>query len=450
MKTPAAFISQKPPSPLFLKFTSNCNSRLLCANRSQTIQCGQIKSFENQPQKWSIDFKSGSEPIHLIQNSTSTAATSASESASRTMKKVCLFYCPETHSLAERVAAQSDAIELRSINWRKFKDGFPNLFIPNAHGIRGQHVAFLASFSSPGKIFEQLSVIYALPKLFVSSFTLVLPFFPTGTSERMEDEGDVATAFTLARILSNIPTSRGGPTSLVTFDIHALQERFYFGDTILPCFESAIPLLLNRLQQLPDSDNVRFFFLFSWEILVFETPEISIAFPDDGAWKRFHKQLQHFPMVFGDLWLRALGCKPSKVDGVRTVTCNKVNGYDFVIVCNKVRDGNQRIVRIKEGDPRGRHIVIVDDLVQSGGTLIECQKVLAAHGAAKISAYVTHGIFPNASWEQFEQDTGGKPESGLTYFWISDSCPVTVKEVMSKPPFEVLSLAGSIASALQI
>ncbi|GFQ03183.1 ribose-phosphate pyrophosphokinase 3 chloroplastic [Phtheirospermum japonicum] len=95
----------------------------------------------------------------------------------------------------------------------------------------------------------------------------------------MEDEGDVATAFTLARILSNIPISRGGPTSLVIFDIHALQERFYFGDNVLPCFESGIPLLLNRLQQLPDSDN------------------ITIAFPDDGAWKRFHKQLQHFPMV---------------------------------------------------------------------------------------------------------------------------------------------------------
>ncbi|KAK9707430.1 hypothetical protein RND81_07G197300 [Saponaria officinalis] len=61
----------------------------------------------------------------------------------------------------------------------------------------------------------------------------------------MQDEGDVATAFTLARILSNIPISRGGPTSLVTFDIHALQERFYFGDTILPCFESGIPLLKN-------------------------------------------------------------------------------------------------------------------------------------------------------------------------------------------------------------
>jgi hypothetical protein len=166
---------------------------------------------------------------------------------------------------------------------------------------------------------------------------------------QVETEGDVATAFTLARILSNIPPSRGGPTSIVIFDIHALQvgahflahwlaswlvvlaaqlaaaapaaavqvghgeagwllgggcllvylpstdvvaalcwgqqqfvlvpgwqchttvvlsltsacrrcclqERFYFGDGVLPLFESGIPLLLERLKQLPDKDKVR-------------------------------------------------------------------------------------------------------------------------------------------------------------------------------------------------
>ena len=52
------------------------------------------------------------------------------------------------------------------------------------------------------------------------------------------------------------------------------------------------------------------------------------------------------------------------------------------VICTKVRDGDKRIVQIKEGVPSGRHVVIVDDLVQSGGTLIECHGVLARSGAA--------------------------------------------------------------------
>lgn len=312
-------------------------------------------------------------------------------------KQVLLYYCVEMEDVARKIASESDSILLHSINWRSFDDGFPNLFINNAHDIRGQHVAFLASFSSPGVIFEQLSVIFALPRLFVASFTLVLPFFPTGTFERMEEEGDVATAFTMARIISNIPISRGGPTSLVIYDIHALQERFYFGDNVLPLFETGIPLLKRRLQQLPNSEK------------------IVIAFPDDGAWKRFHKQLVHYPTV----------------------------------ICTKVREGDKRIVRLKEGNPAGCHVVIVDDLVQSGGTLIECQKVLAAHGASKVSAYVTHGIFPKRSWERFLHKNDGS-EKAFTYFWTTDSCPHTVKAIANKAPFEVISLAGSIADALQI
>ena len=58
-------------------------------------------------------------------------------------------------------------------------------FVENAEHIRNKHVAFLASFHNPSVIFEQISVIYALPRLFVGSFTLVLPFFPTGTLERV-------------------------------------------------------------------------------------------------------------------------------------------------------------------------------------------------------------------------------------------------------------------------
>ena len=54
--------------------------------------------------------------------------------------------------------------------------------------------------------------------------------------------------------------------------------------------------------------------------------------------------------------------------------CNRKEVVEYVqVICTKVRDGNKRIVQLKEGDPTGRHVVIVDDLVQSGGTLIECQ-----------------------------------------------------------------------------
>ncbi len=63
------------------------------------------------------------------------------------------------------------------------------MFVNDAYGVRDRHVAFLASFHSPEVIFEQISIIYSLPKMFVASFTLILPFFPTGTSERVEREG---------------------------------------------------------------------------------------------------------------------------------------------------------------------------------------------------------------------------------------------------------------------
>lgn len=58
---------------------------------------------------------------------------------------------------------------------------------------------------------------------------------------QVEAEGDVATAFTLARILSNIPLSRGGPTSVVIFDIHALQVIGLDASHRDSCFPGILP-----------------------------------------------------------------------------------------------------------------------------------------------------------------------------------------------------------------
>ena len=213
-----------------------------------------------------------------------------------------------------------------------------------------------------------MSLIYTLPRLFVGSFTLVLPFFPTGTMERVDKEGQVATAYTMARIVSHIPLSRGGPTSLVTYDIHALQvcmhacmptrlwlplmlcmlalpdhanplpvacmralpghhltmrtlyrlhacvslqERFYFGDSVLPLFLSGVPLLKDRLRLLDDFDN------------------ITIAFPDEGAHKRFHEMFSDFPSKD----IKPIIC--TKVRQVQSLYCTvlHITPYSYILHC---------------------------------------------------------------------------------------------------------------------
>lgn len=94
----------------------------------------------------------------------------------------------------------SGSIERRSVKfrnfveWVPFDDGFPNLFIEEVKEMAGRDIIFLASFHDPAVIFEQLGVIYALPKYMARSLTVIVPYFPTGTMERVDKEGQIATA----------------------------------------------------------------------------------------------------------------------------------------------------------------------------------------------------------------------------------------------------------------
>eukprot|EP00128_Syssomonas_multiformis_P001148 Colp12_sorted_trinity150504_noHs@34279 len=309
-----------------------------------------------------------------------------------------VFYHPSmanvAHKVVERCHAVRDGQTHRhvdlsdAVEWGKFEDGFPNIFIRDVKEMAGRDVIFLASFHTPEVIFEQLSIIYTIPRYLARSFTIILPYFPTGTMEKVEKEGQVTTAKTMATLLSAMPLTARGPAQLIIYDIHALQERFYFGDNVIPRLESAIPLLIQRLSKLPDVKN------------------IDIAFPDEGAHKRFHSSFKGFE----------------------------------TIICTKVRAGPEgRIVTIKDGNPEGKHVVIVDDLVKTGGTLLECARALRSRGASDVSFFVTHAVFPQESWRKFL-------DHGFKFFWITDSLPV--EAFSSTPPFELLSIAQPIADVL--
>jgi ribose-phosphate pyrophosphokinase len=289
-------------------------------------------------------------------------------------------------ALAERIAAAHPGIALGTIRWGVFADGFPNIMIGNVEALRNHDVAFLASFDTPGDIFFQLSAIYEIPCYAVKSFKIILPYYPTGTMERVDQDGQIATAATLAKMVSNVPMTLSGPAQIILFDIHALQERFYFSDQVIPRLESGVPLVRDKLHLLKDP---------------------AVAFPDEGALKRFGKWFDAYPHI----------------------------------VCHKVRDGSQRKVSIREGRAADRHVVIVDDLAMSGGTLLECRRALRESGARAVSAYVTHAVFPQDAWRKFTQ-------AGFEHFWVTDSVPRQAAVLAAQPPFEVLSLATAIAALL--
>jgi phosphoribosylpyrophosphate synthetase len=192
-------------------------------------------------------------------------------------------------------------------------------------------------------------------------------------------------------MFSSLPNC-GRPTRLMVYDLHTLQNRFYLHGNAVASLQTAIPLLKRRLKQSLVN---------------------CVAFPDDGAAKRFGSFFEDMKME--------------------------------IIVCGKTRGANDtRSVVIQDGDAKGRHIVIVDDLVQTGGTLYETGKVLKDAGAATVNAFVSHAVFPKESWRRFNK---GGDRNCFDKFWVTNSIP-TVTDLLPVEDgvFEVLDLLELIVN----
>jgi phosphoribosylpyrophosphate synthetase len=242
--------------------------------------------------------------------------------------------------------------------------------------IAKSNVLFLASFHNNDAILSQFQALVVLCESFIDSLTILLPFYPMGTMERVLQEGQVATASTIARMLSSLPHV-GRPIRVMVYDIHTLQNRFYFSGGAIASPQSAIPLLMKHISAAdPDApegcDGTKLF--------------DAIAFPDEGAGKRFGKMFTGFSLV----------------------------------VCGKQRIGEERIVTIHDGDAAGKRILIVDDMVRSGGTLVKCAECLMAKGALSCSAYVTHAA---GSIEDIQRFLKGGDRAVFKNLIITNSVP---------------------------
>lgn len=341
----------------------------------------------------------GIERRGLLQSTKSIWESRKIDELDRRHKRPYVVFASEAfkHEAIRLESMLPDRFKYFPILWNKFPDGTDNIKIEGFqpyNQIANENILFFASFHNNDVTLSQFSVLIVLLQSFIESLTIILPYFPVGTNERVDFEGTVATANTYSMLFSNLP-SIGRPIRIMIYDIHTLQNRFYFHSSTVPSLHSSIPLLLHRLK----SSNIS-----------------AICFPDDGAAKRFSG---YFKKI----------------------------GYE-IIVCGKVRDGDKRIVRIQDGNPEGKNIVIVDDLVQTGGTLYECGLALKAANACEVSCFVSHAVFPNESWKLFSKSLNG-PRAIFTKIFLTNSIPLTTYQLNDfNDVFEVFDLLPLILQDL--
>ncbi|GAB0174468.1 MAG: ribose-phosphate pyrophosphokinase [Candidatus Altimarinota bacterium] len=285
-------------------------------------------------------------------------------------------------SLVER---HPDLLKKGSLTYKKFPDGTPDLFIDRVkEDIEHRDVTYIGDFSDMAELFPQYALVRGIIDYYADKVRVIVPYFPVGTMERISRKGEIATASYFADILSHLPPGRKEKTSIHTFDIHALVERFLFD----PFKVNAELHTTTSLLELP--------------------PGAVIAFPDDGAAKRFK---ENFP-----------------------------ENHDKVI-CLKVRgEGNKRTITIKEGNPEGKDIYIVDDLIQTGGTLLEAANLLRSKGAKSVHAFAPHGVFP--------LDSHMTLAPALDGLIVTDTLPVNVDRAKSLDSMRVLSIAPLVEKIL--
>ncbi len=382
--------------------------------------------------------------------------------------------------LAESISASSKGrIVLGTVSLNRFANAFPNIFISHAHALKWADTAFLASLHDPSGIFEQISFAWTLPKLRVRSLSIVLPYFPTATMERVVRLGEVATAKTLAKMLSATPLTQRGPARVVLCDLHTLQNEFYFDDTVTPQLLTAVPLLLARLRSPSFAEKSK-------------GRGIAIVFPDDGARKRYAATFADAATFLGqdvEIVTCAKDRGPSAptptsvtgaVDGADTAAAASTALAAAAAAAAAAATAAATRVCVREGDCSGRMCVIMDDLVRSGGTLEAAAHACWAAGACGVAVFSVHCVFEGGAWQRFvdsynhaaaaaaaaaksvgeagaeaageveDEVRWGQPPRGvplISPFWITDSHPMAAS-LRGKAPFEVLSLAPLLRDAI--
>ena len=293
-----------------------------------------------------------------------------------------ILSCNSNRPLAEAIAAYLN-IPVTQADVRRFADN--EIFVEIQENVRGEDVFVVQSTSFPANdhVMELLVTLDALRRGSARRVTAVIPYYGYARQDRKSGPRTPISA----KLLANLITTAGADRVL-TIDLHAGQIQGFFD----------IP-----------TDNLFAAPVFRNDILVKYPEKLMIVSPDVG----------------GVVRARSLA--------------NRVNADLAIIDKRRPEAGVSEVMNII-GDVNDRHCIMVDDIVDSGGTLCNAAQALMEAGALSVDAYVTHGVLSGGAVSRIV----GSPLNSLV---ITDSIQAT-EAVSVATNIRQLSVAPLLGEAI--
>ena len=296
-----------------------------------------------------------------------------------------MIYATRAYAPLAAQVAQLAPLPLGEVETRLFADGERYLRLRTDPA--GRDAVVLGGTISEADTLELYDLACGVVEAGARSLTLLIPYFGYGTMERAVSPHEIVTAKTRARLLSSVPLPGSGSRVLL-LDLHTEGIPFYFEGALRPVHLSARPVVLKALAAL------------GVEV---------VGCTDAGR----AKWVERFA---NDLGVPAA----------------------FVF---KRRRGEDTEVTAVSAQVSGKRVVIYDDLIRSGGSLINAARAYRDAGATSIAAIATHGVLPGDALQRLR-------ESGLLEkLVLTDSHPRAA--ALRSEFVEVVSIAPILAEALR-
>ena len=288
-------------------------------------------------------------------------------------------------ALAERIVESLD-IQLGKATVTKFSDG--EIFVEILENVRGRDVFIVQPTCYPtnDNLMELLVMVDALRRASAYRITAVIPYYGYSRQDRRVRSARVPIS---AKVVANMLQSVG-VDRLLTIDLHADQIQGFFDVPVDNVYAS--PILLGDI----------------WRQ---KYPNLIVVSPDVG----------------GVVRARAIA--------------KRLDDADLAIIDKRRPRANVSQVMHIIGEVEGKSCVLVDDIVDTAGTLCKAAEALKTHGAARVVAYCTHAVLSGRAIENIEN-------SALDELVVTDTIPLR-ETAAACDRIRVLSVSGMLAETIR-